>query len=55
MIAAQNMYSDRALIDIAEKNTNQICACIAVPSGVDPTSLGITLRSITPMLIVIWR
>ncbi|KAI0266041.1 hypothetical protein BGY98DRAFT_1102668 [Russula aff. rugulosa BPL654] len=38
MIAAQNLYSDRALIDIAEKNTNQICACIAVPSGVDPTS-----------------
>ncbi len=48
------MYSYRALIATTKKNTNPICACVAVPSGADPTSIEITLRDITPMSTVMW-
>ena len=56
MIVTQNTLSDRASTDIAKRNTNvenPVCASIAISNAVDPTSIGPTWRSATPMSTLI--
>jgi hypothetical protein len=54
MTATQRMHRDKDLIDINKRSTNPVCACIAVPSGVDLMHIGITLKSTIPVPTVIW-